>query len=53
MMEPKSSFLDGQRHFGVDRLQYKHEAQASVSGRKLLTRLRFVLVLGLEAALPI
>ena len=45
--------LDGQRHFGVDRLQYKHAAQASVSGRNLLTRLRFVLVLRPEVALSI
>ena len=32
-------------HFGVFRREYKHDAQASVSGRKRLTRLRFVLVL--------
>ena len=36
--------LVGQRHFNVDQQQYKHEAQASGFGRKVLTRLRFEVV---------
>jgi hypothetical protein len=43
--------LVGQRHFGVDRREYKHEAQASESGRNALTRLRFVLVMPATVAL--
>jgi hypothetical protein len=46
---PRSSV--GQRHFGVDRPEYKHEARASVSGRKALTRLRFVLGVPAKVAL--
>jgi hypothetical protein len=41
-----------QHHFGVDRREYKHDARASVSGDKALTRLRFVLVLPAKVALP-
>ena len=43
---------DGQStvHFGVVRREYKHDAQASVCGRKRLTRLRFVLVWPTEVA---
>jgi hypothetical protein len=37
--------LTEQRHIGMDRLEYKHNAQASVSGRKALTCLQFLLVL--------
>jgi hypothetical protein len=41
----------GQCHFGVDRREYKHDARASESGRKALTRLRFVPVLPAKVAL--
>jgi hypothetical protein len=43
--------LVGQRHFGVDRREYKPEAQASEFGRIGFTRLRFGLVFLTKAAL--
>jgi hypothetical protein len=43
--------LAGQRHFRVDRREYRHDARASVSGRKALNRLRFVPVMPAKSAL--
>ena len=42
----------GQRNFGADPWEYKHDAQASVFARKALTRLRFVLVWPTKVVLP-
>ena len=43
--------LGGQRHFGIDCREYKHDAPASVSERKSFTRWRFVLVWAPKVAL--
>ncbi len=43
--------LIGQRHFGVDQREYKHDARASEPERKSFTRLRFVLVKASKVAL--